>query len=237
MTPLRRLLCLLAVVLTGATFDGAAAVVEVAPVTHELAPGKAALSMTVSNRGDAAVTLQVRGFAWTQEHGEDRLVPVTDVIVAPAIFTLAAGQAQVVRALVQAPPADAERTYRLLIDELPAAGSDAQVRMALRISVPVFVHAQARVPAQLEWRVEQGARTLVASNRGGSRERLREIVLIGPSGQRIEPLNPFGPYLLAGAQRRWSIGAAARTLKPGDPLLLTAITDAGRIEVPVVVAP
>lgn len=84
--------------------------------------------MTVSNRGDAAVTLQVRGFTWTQEGGEDRLVPVTDVIVAPAIFSLAAGGAQVVRALVQAPAADRERTYRLLIDELPGARTGAQVQ-------------------------------------------------------------------------------------------------------------
>lgn len=229
---------LAAVVLLLAAFGAAATTLDVSPVSHELGADRPALAMTLGNRGTEPVTLQVRGFAWTQPDGSDRLLPAAEVLVAPAIFVLAPGQSQVLRALVQGAASAQERSYRLLIDELPGRDADASVRMALRLSVPVFVRgAGTPAAARLEARLPPGNAALIVGNLGAARERIHQLELLTADGQRIEALRAGGPYLLAGAERRWVLPDAARALPAGAGLRLSALTDAGRIEVPLVVAP
>lgn len=223
----------------GSAFVGHAAVaatLDLAPVSHELSAARPALSMTVTNRGDAPTTLQVRGFAWDQDAGEDRLQPAPEIIVSPPIFTLAPGQSQVLRALVQVPASVRERSYRLLLDELPPDTDRSAVRMALRLSVPVFVKPPESAPAKLDWALAADGRGIRVGNLGGSRERVHRLELVTADGRRVAA-SASGPYVLAGAERRWTLDEDARTLKAGEVVRLSALTDAGRIEVPLVVAP
>lgn len=229
---------LAAVALALGAAGAAAATLDVSPVSHELSAARPALAMTVSNRGTQPVTLQVRGFAWTQPDGSDLLLPAAEVLVAPAIFVLAPGHSQVLRALVQGAAGTQERSYRLLLDELPVPGADASVRMALRLSVPVFVRGVgAPAAARLEARLPPGHAALIVGNLGTARERIHQLALLTDDGRRIEALRAGGPYLLAGAERRWMLPDAARALPAGAVLRLSALTDAGRVEVPLVVAP
>lgn len=214
----------------------AAATLDIAPVSHELTAARPALSMTVTNRGDAPVALQVRGFVWDQDSGEDRLLPAAEVLVSPPIFSIAPGQSQVLRALVQGAVSERERSYRLLIDELPAEGERSAVRMALRLSVPVFVKPAVEQPARLAWTLAADGRSIRVANLGGSRQRVHRLELLRADCQRLAA-SASGPYVLAGAQRRWTLDEDARSLKPGETLRVSALTDAGRIEVPLVVAP
>lgn len=213
-----------------------AATLEVAPVSHELSAARPALSMTVTNRGHAPATLQVRGFAWTQDDGEDRLLPAAELMVSPPIFKLAPGATQVVRALVQGAASERERSYRLLIDELPDDADGVAVRVALRLSVPVFVKPAGPGGPQLDWALSADARGVRIDNRGGSYQRVHQLSVLTADGRSLDAASP-GPYVLAGAQRRWSLGAAAATLRPGDTVRLSALTDGGRVEVPLVVGP
>lgn len=220
-----------------ASLAGVAATLEVAPVMHELAPNRNSLSMTVANHGDAPVTVQVRGFVWSQDERQERLEPADDVLLSPPIFTLGAGRSQTVRALFPAHDGSAERTYRLLIDEIPGAEpTDVPVRFALRLSVPVFRLAEARRPAHVVWQLQTDGR-LVALNDGGTRDRLREVSLVLPGGDRVQPSAPATHYVLPGARRVWSLDAKSRPLRAGETVTLTAQTDAGRVELPLVVAP
>ena len=215
----------------------AAASIEVAPVSHDLAPGQTAISMTVSNRSDAETTLQVRGFAWTQEDGVDRLVATGELLVAPAIFSVAPGRSQVLRMRVPPAPAGHEMSYRLLIDELPALAVGGEVRMALRLSVPVFAHGAAPAAARLTARLDADHRGLTLVNRGATRTRVHALAVIVPGGERHAAIPAGGPYLLAGAQRAWSLPAAAhRSPLDGTPTLM-ALTDTGHVEVPLDAAP
>ena len=232
----RLLLC--ACALWGAFASSRAATLEVAPVSHELPPGRNSLSMTVANHGDTPVTVQVRGFAWTQDELQEQLEPAEDVVLSPPIFTLAPGKSQTVRAIF--PPvqdAGSERTYRMLIDEIPGTEeTDVPVRFALRLSVPVFRLAEARRPPRVSYAMHADGQ-LVARNDGGTRERLREVTLALPGGDRIEPKPPATSYVLTGTKRIWSLDGKGRPLRPGDTVILTAQTDAGRVELPLVVAP
>lgn len=209
-----------------------AAQLEVAPVVHELPAGRQALAMTVTNRDAAEVVVQLRGFAWRQEEGEERLLPAPELQVSPPFFTLAPGASQVVRALVQAVPAEREATYRLILDGLPAAASTAQLQFALRVSVPVFVAPRRASPARIRWTLERDA--LVASNEGGRRERLRDVRLRDPQGRAVELRAAPSPYLLAGAQKRWPLAEPATT---GTIWRLSAQTDEGAVDLPVAEAP
>lgn len=236
MKPMHLLAAAWAIVSALLAEPSAAATLDLAPVSHELTAARPSLSMTVTNRGATSVTVQVRGFAWDQDGGEDRLQSAPEVIVSPPIFSLAPGQTQVLRAMVQGLAAERERSYRLLLDELPSEDDRSPVRMALRLSVPVFVKPVGDSPAVLGWALGADGRSIQVGNSGGSRQRVHRLELVRADGQRLAA-TATGPYVLAGAQRRWSLGDDARALKPGETVRVSALTDAGRIEVPLVVAP
>src|SRR5712671_4086345 len=70
----------------------------VSPVRLDLAPGARATSITLSNDADRPKTVQVQAVRWTQVDGEDHYDPVTDLVVNPPVFRIAAGARQIVRA-------------------------------------------------------------------------------------------------------------------------------------------
>ena len=235
--PVLVLVLVLVLVAVAAPLVATAAAIEVAPVSHDLAPGQTILSMTISNRADTETTLQVRGFAWTQDNGRDHLLPADDLLVAPAIFSVAPGRSQVLRVRVPRVAAGREASYRLLIDELPALADSGQVRMALRLSVPVFAHGVAPVAARLGARLDIVRRTVTLVNQGGSRARVHALDLVTTGGERIAAKSVDGPYLLSGAQREWSFAAGERAASAGGGVSVVALTDAGRVEVPLVASP
>ncbi len=83
----------------------------------------------------------------------------------PPFITMQAGQSQIVRLLVKAPPTDKELSYRLLFDEIPSTTEGPGVRLVLHFSVPLFVEPPSVAPAQLDWSLAIGAHgdgTLIA---------------------------------------------------------------------------
>lgn len=222
--------------LLGATAVGAASI-EVSPVIHRLAPERSALAMTVSNRGSEPVMVQLRPFDWTQDAGGDRLEPAPDVLVSPPMFRLEPGSQQVVRAWFPDTGPAHGRAWRVLIDELPPARDTEQepVRVALRLSVPVFRAALRPEPAGAAWTLDASTRRLTVANAGGDWLRLRDLTLTDARGATLRPAGAGTSYVLPGAQRAWSLAEAP--LRPGDTLRLSARTDAGAVEVPVVVRP
>lgn len=211
----------------------AGATLEVAPVRHELTAARPLLSMKVSNRGSEPATLQLRAFVWSQADGEDRLLPADDAVISPPMFTLAPGASQIVRARVRPGAGEREASYRLLIDELPAGEPNSTVQVALRLSIPVFVNAAARAPAQLEWQL--GAAGLQVVNAGRAHQRVHDLSLWAADGRVIAPLAATSPYLLAGAQRHWRL--PERGVAAGDAVVLRYTTDHGRVDVPLVARP
>lgn len=164
--PIKRVVFALA--LTLATISAAhASGLQVMPVSIQLPSGSHAEAIWLSNSAQSTLTAQIRTFAWSQKDGEDFLTPTTQLTAAPAIVEIAPGERQLVRVLRTGASAavGAERTYRLIVDELPSQEPQAQretqeqqdpqepqelaaqpqakrrlgMNLLMRYSVPVFV--------------------------------------------------------------------------------------------------
>jgi fimbrial chaperone protein len=155
----------------------------VSPLRLELSAKAPATVLQVTNRGDAAATMQVQQRAWAQRDGRDEQDETRDLIISPAIFTFKPGETQVVRiALRGAPDAQVERAYRILVSELPAphvatAPEVFSFRIALRMDLPLFVAAiEPGTPAP-SFEFERASGRLVVRNEGRSHIRFTDFTL------------------------------------------------------------
>ncbi|MBB6063983.1 fimbrial biogenesis chaperone [Pseudoxanthomonas broegbernensis] len=192
---------------------------RIAPVSLTLQAGEAAAVLWLSNTGQAPMHAQARIFAWTQVDGREVLAPTRDLAVSPPLLEIPPQQRQLVRVLrlTDLDPA-VESSYRLVVDELPAAAppADAPATPLLRYSLPVFVPTAAPpLGARLSARVEDdagGRRMLRLDNTGDRHARIAELAFIGAGG-RVHPLAPnLAGYVLAGRYKHWPMPADA-----GDP--------------------
>ncbi|EDT41024.1 hypothetical protein BamMEX5DRAFT_3189 [Burkholderia ambifaria MEX-5] len=144
------------------------------------------------------------------------------------------------RLVLRRPPQGREAAYRILLDQIPPPAAPGTVRVALRLSIPIFAEPATRVVPHVQFRIERDARQawLVASNDGGRHDRIRDIALTTGEGSGLRTEANVSPYVLAGATRRWRIVAQTRLPVPGETVRLTAHADTGVVDQPVpVVAP
>ncbi|MBU2718151.1 molecular chaperone, partial [Acidithiobacillus ferridurans] len=127
----------------------------VLPVTIQMAPGQKATTLTVINHGHREIAFQVRAFAWTQLHGRNKLTPTAELLASPPLGTLAPGGRQIIRMVLRRPPQGREASYRILLDEIPPPAAPGMVRIALRMSIPIFAEPQTRVAPHVLWQVER----------------------------------------------------------------------------------
>jgi fimbrial chaperone protein len=221
----------------GALLAGGAASAQsltVLPVNIELGPGQLATTLTVLNQGTAETSVQIRALLWSQSDGVETLTPSDEVLASPPIATIPAAGSQVVRLVLRHPPKGHEATYRVLLDQIPPPAAPGTVRIALRLSIPIFAEPETRALPHVRYRVETdaGKAYLIASNDGGSHDTIRDIVLTANDGGALK-LGGASPYILAGATSRWRIESAGRAPAPGETLHLTAKANTGVLDQPV----
>jgi len=209
----------------------AAQSLEVAPVSVELVAGAMATTLSVTNHGTETTPIQVRAFVWDQQEGVDRLTATDDLMASPPIAQVAPEGTQVIRLVLRRPVGTIERSFRLLIDQIPSAGAAGTVRVALRLSIPVFAEPSAHVAATLTWRVADlgnGHGELIATEAGGRHTKVSNVGLVSAAGDIPAIHLNATPYVLAGTTCRWPI--ILGHISSGTPLRLTAATDAGLVD-------
>lgn len=152
--------CLLMALTSGTLSVAVAAGLQVSPTTLSLPNKQRAGVFTLSNTGDKAMTAQVRVYRWTQDSdGNDVLTPSGDVVASPPMVKLAVGGTQQFRVIRTKPASAHEETFRLIVDELPAADEtpSAGLQFVLRYSIPLFLNRGDAADTQLQWRVSQTA--------------------------------------------------------------------------------
>ena len=208
----------------------------VMPVKVLMSPGQAATTLTVVNQSATEASFQIRVFAWSQgATGDDQLAASDELVASPPLGTMAANATQVVRLVLRRPPQAREASYRIWLDQIPTAAAAGTVRIALRLSIPVFAEPSTRIVPRITWRIGgSGDQTyLEAVNDGGRHEAFRDISLASAEGSRFKIEAGASPYVLPGATRRWRILAGGPSLGHVATLHVTAKTDGGVIDQPV----
>lgn len=193
-----------------------AASLQVSPTSVTLQARQNADGLTLTNTGTQPLHAQVRVFRWTQRGDEEKLEPTRDIVISPPMLQLAPGAQQLVRVIrLGPPPADAETSYRVIVDELPTASEGEAkpgLRFVLQYSVPVFLMPETpdALSATLAARVVGAGseRFLEIANRGKLHAQIADLAYAatGSEPQSIAP--GLAGYVLPGNTRRWRLPEA-----------------------------
>jgi fimbrial chaperone protein len=162
-----------------------------------------------------------------------------DVLVSPPIFTMSPGGCQVVRLLLRRPPLEQESTYRIQVDQIPPSASSSAMRVALRMSLPLFAESTTAAAPRLQgvtsvpqFRIERANNQydLVAVNNGVRHVALSDLTLTTSDGRMLEIEMPTPPYVLARATRRWRLATPAVPLASDSTAHLSAKAETGAID-------
>jgi fimbrial chaperone protein len=233
----RRAACGLAFFMCAAT-QALAGSFEVGPVSATLSTDRPVAALTVRNTGTDPAVIQLEVVSWSQAEGKDTYAPAGDVLATPPIFTIAAGASQVIRIGSRAPDTQVERAYRLFLHEVPPPPKPGfqGMRMALEISLPVFVVPATPIAPSLQWQAtvaDGGHLRLRLSNTGSAHVRVTRFSLTSTSKKTPLPMSMKAVYVLSGTSHEWLVDAAVAS---GDNLHFTAQTESGIIQADLVVA-
>lgn len=190
---------------------------SITPVRLDLASSARSQLLSVTNLGSTPARFMVRAAGWTvNEGGGVDLVPDDSLLVFPASFTIPPKGTQNVRAGTDLAPADVERTWRIVLEELPDPNPTAQqgttINVLSQLSVPVFM-----APRQVRRELKLGppavdgnqARILVA-NTGNVHALVTAVSLTALREQQVlAEGRKEGWYLLPGSQRTYAITGTA----------------------------
>ena len=147
----------------------------VAPLRMHITQTQPNATFSLSNGSSRDGFYQLQLFAWEEVDGESRFRQQQDLVVTPPVTMIPGNTDQVVRIIRQQPTvSDKEKSYRLIISEIPDTESDsgAQLKVLLRLSVPVFVGDDAQQPALSAHWAADGIRI---DNHGTGHARLSDV--------------------------------------------------------------
>lgn len=197
---------------------------SISPVVVEIGTPRKAVAITVSNQSDRPITLQADTKVWRQVDGTDQYAATDELLVVPAIAQVPPNGSQVFRIALRRPSgASAERTYRLILEDIsedqrPSAG--AAVAFKLTHNLPVMVAPSGAVVEAVQWTPcssqmrgsgetnaapAPAAQTCVRiANTGNRRVKVQSLTLSGEGWQRVMPLKA-AENILVGAAREWQV--------------------------------
>ena len=188
------------------------------PINPTITAEERATALWLENRGTEPVTLQIRAFGWHQAAGADRYESQDEVVSSPPIAIVAPGKRQLVRIVRRDnAPQNPERSYRLLIDELPpppksADGQNPSAKLAIqmRYSIPLFTYRASPSSPRLDLRfvVVEGKRFVEINNNGDTHARLVDLRLVHGS-KKFDVTAGLVGYVLPGSVMRWPLPSDA----------------------------
>ncbi|MBE1162027.1 fimbrial biogenesis chaperone [Dyella acidiphila] len=213
---------------------------QISPVTVDMPSDANAVGITLSNPGTQPLYGQVRVFRWGQNDTGDTLDATQDIVASPPLIQVAPHSDQLVRLVRQTQDAVAtEQSYRILIDEIPHAGSDETngVTIRLRYSVPIFIHPAGAIgKPNLSWQLLHDAQgwLLHVANTGNRHGQIGEVKLLA-GGKTLTLNKGLLGYVLAGREQQWKVALDPQLALQG-PLTLHAMINGQAIDATVSVS-
>ena len=206
-------LILFLVALVGAPHAEAASF-TVSPTQVFLSAHATSALLTLRNDSDEPLRFQLTLFRWDQSpDGEMTLTPSEDIVYFPKLVALDKREERKVRIGLIGAFGDAERTYRIFVEELPPAvepgAPTAGVRMRTRMGIPIFLEPLKATEASdvTGLTVDNGQVVLRVQNRGTIHFITDTVRVSGTSAQGTLIFNKVvnGWYILAGRSQIYKI--------------------------------
>lgn len=223
--------------------DARAAPVSITPTTIVLGPGRTTALVSITNESDGPTRFETSVNVWSESpEGETTLTPSNDVVIFPQLIALAPHETKRVRIGTELPTPAAERSYRLILQELPQINRDTgrvEIQVLSKISLPVFVadpRAQAR-PAVAAPILKDGVLSFDIANSGTAHFMLRQVNVAGRDAKgEAFTLASNGWYVLAGGRRSYQVALAAADCRRATEITIKTVSDAGPAEIRLPVA-
>jgi fimbrial chaperone protein len=220
-----------------AALPAAASTFNIAPIRAELGVGHRTEALTLTNVEDEPVVVDVRVVAWSQRNGQEQLDETRELLVTPPVLQIPAKGEQIIRVALrrEADPAQ-ELTYRVIFDEVPQAAPVAfnGLRVALRLSVPVFVApSRGRAAPNVAWdahALADGGLEIAATNRGTGHLQISDFDMQWP-GVKDGLHGMTSKYVLPGSRITWTLKARESI---HGPLVIHGHSDQGEFAADVV---
>jgi fimbrial chaperone protein len=207
---------------------------SVSPIRIELSKGQPTAVMTVRNNDTAPVIIQASTLSWGQPGGEEAYGPTRELLVTPPIFTLPPDGEQIVRvALRREPEATRELAYRLLLAEVPQAADKefTGLRVALRLSLPVFVRPMTPAKPEVEWHATwtgENQLQVTAANSGTAHLQVTDFELRFPGVEVAEKV-AVSRYVLPGSAITWEVKVPAEVSRTAS-VAIHGFSDSGEFQ-------
>lgn len=170
--------------------------------------------LTIKNLAEKTLNLQIRVFSWTQDgNGMDVYEDTKDILLFPKTLSLKPDEEKIVRVGSQIPSSDREKTYRIIVEELPPLTSEQKegsvVHILLRISIPIFVASrEKKLEAKIELRgIENGNLLFDVLNTGNTHFIAEKILIKGvdEGSNEVFSTSQNGWYILSNMRRTFSV--------------------------------
>ena len=206
----------------------------VAPVRVTLSAKQTVAAVTVTNTGTEATVVQLETMQWSQDQGQEVLDPSSSVLATPPIFTIPPGKSQIVRiGLRRTPDTTRELTYRLILREVPPESHSNGLRVALKISMPVFITPTgANAAPTVQYRAQRlpdGNIRLLAFNTGNAHVQFGQFEVVQAANGTPVATQPTADYLLPNKHRAWVLNTKSAPAV-GTLLRVSSKTDAGEVQ-------
>ena len=228
-----RAFCLAAAAAAAIAPSARAGTFSVSPVRIFMEARERATGITIENEGDTDLVMQAELFEWKQKpDGTDDLQPTNDLVLAPPILKLAPHSRQVVRlANLRPVPAGEQRTYRMIVREVPEALAQQKpgvhIQVALAFSLPVFITPPGakRALACTATRKTPTAVTAMCENTGRAYAEPTSFTLTGADGATLLSTDVKAAYVLPGVKRSFELTGANPL--PAGPARMQVTQDDG----------
>lgn len=201
------------------------------PIYPNIEANENATAVWLENTGSSDAMVQIRVFQWDQKDNKDSFQAQNEVIPSPPVVRVKAGERNMLRLTRAVMPVERqEKSYRIIIDELPfknelEQGNSAQVTFQMRYSIPLFSYGKGMgsgfnaesvkmneknpnaQPILSFWLTQQnGQYQLNIKNTGHKYARLNGVKL-SAEGSEIKANDVSLGYVLANSQMRFDINA------------------------------
>jgi fimbrial chaperone protein len=186
---------------------------NISPVQVWLSPEASKSLLTLRNEGPEDARFQVSVMSWDEDaQAGMKLAPTEEILAFPTMLELKVGETRSLRIGSMVAFGPIERTYRVFLEELPAAEkpqSRSTVRVLTRVGIPVFLSPVKSLEDHKLSAVSLGSSgaSIDVQNAGNVHMRVDSVRLEGfaQGGEKVFEKQAQGWYVLAGGHKRYEL--------------------------------